>query len=383
MAWWWWHGVQTELEVLGCAHVSDLYPNVKYKLSLLQQDGLARRCRVYDLGAGSLWRSYRRSLPARLASLLRLAWGNCVVFAGALCDRPGKVYVLYPALPIALLYSLLPAARRPRLYLDAFISLYDTAVNDRQLLAPNGWRARLLFALERRAFRIADKVVVDTGENARFYAALFGLPEDRFAVVPLSVPVLGPLPATGTRSGFDCLFVGSLVPLQGIRVILDACRLLQDQRGIRFILVGDGQQAPLVESYLREHPGARLRWHRGLLPTGALESAINAADLCLGIFGDSGKAQRVLPYKIYYYAALGKPFLTLDTAALREFCGPRGDLFLVPQSTDGRALADRILALARNPQRLPEMAATAALLHREKLSVDTVRARLLESLGAG
>jgi len=49
-----------------------------------------------------------------------------------------------------------------------------------------------------------------------------------------------------------------------------------------------------------------------------LNPLINTFDLCLGIFGDSKKADMVIPNKVYHYSAIGKCTLTKDTHGIKE-----------------------------------------------------------------
>jgi glycosyltransferase involved in cell wall biosynthesis len=370
-----------ELSVLGCTHVCDFYPNVKYKMALLEaQHGFNVTRVLYDLGEDGHFRDYWQSPARRAYSFLRMAWGSLSVFLRFLARRSPKIYLLYPSLPLTLCFACLPERLRPALYLDAFISLYDTVVNDRALVPATHWLARLLFKLERYSFTQATRVLVDTDENGAWYAALFDVPRERFATVRLSIP---PLPAPQTLPPkepgvFRCVFVGSLIPLHGVDVILGAAALLSDHAGLEFVLIGDGQEAVLIQEFQARHPDAKVRWERGAFPTTYVTQAITSADLCLGVFGSSAKAQRVVPYKLYYYSALGRPFLNLDTAPVRELCVAEHDELLV--APGAAALAQAIMACMNEPERLTRMAHAAEGLYRTRLAPEVVRRQLLEVL---
>lgn len=344
------------LALTGVTHLSDLYPNVKYKIAILQQ-AATPSLQLYDLGSGSLANaSLHRGLPARIGFALRYLWGHMVVFSKALLNPATAAYLPYPAVPALLFYSLWPKHRRPHLVADAFISLYDTAVTDRALINKDHWLAGLLFTLEKRAYRTADVIVVDTQENGHYYAKLFALPVTRFVDLPLSLPPLQPLPPKPKRqTRFRCLFMGSMVPLQGVITILDAARLLRDYTNIEFVLIGTGQQAAQVEHVLQHEPLPQVTWIRELVTTEKLREEIGAADLCLGIFGTSDKADRVLPYKLYYYALLGKPFVTRRSATLERMAA---EVLLCDNTA--AALADRIRVLSMDATQL-DTCTTASL----------------------
>ena len=71
------------------------------------------------------------------------------------------------------------------------------------------------------------------------------------------------------------------------------------------------------------------------------------ADVCLGIFGDTEKAQRVIPNKVYEAMAMGKPVITGDTPAARWLLTHREHAFLVPVA-NSKAIADAVIELMKN-----------------------------------
>lgn len=306
-------------QVLGVTQVSDSYPNVKYKLAALERllgDDYVEYVVPLDKTDSS-----RGFFSALGSSRLILAWriiaGHTKVFFYSLRRRAKSVYVCYPGIFVAIWLGL-PFMRRryPVMYLDAFISLYDTIVCDRRLLSEGNIFAKLLYRLEKRAFKSATLVIVDTPENALYYSELFGIPQERFRAIPLCIP-----PLRSARAKADdklakrirCVFVGTFVPLQGVRTIVDAAKILSDDPEIEIVFVGDGQDASYLQDYLKDSSATNVTWHRGHFPTEFVMKQINEADICLGIFGDGPKAQRVLPYKIYYYLALGMPTITAQT----------------------------------------------------------------------
>jgi len=183
------------------------------------------------------------------------------------------------------------AWRRP-IVLDAFLSPWDTVVNDRRLLAPTSRRARLLFALERNALRLADLVLTDTAAHADFMAQTFGVDRRRFVPVPVGSLVRAAAPArvpVAVGGGgaeeprpFTAFFCGSFVPLQGVPYILDAAERAPD---LRFELVGDGPGGPDIEREVRARGLPNVSLERRFIPREELEARLAAADAVLGVFG--------------------------------------------------------------------------------------------------
>ena len=99
----------------------------------------------------------------------------------------------------------------------------------------------------------------------------------------------------------------------------------------------------------------------------ASPARIARASICLGIFGTTAKAARVVPNKVYQCAAMARPVISADTPALREFFDPERHVELV-RPGDGAALAERIAMLARDPARRAALGEAAAAHVREHYS---------------
>lgn len=355
------------LLIVGVHRASEGYPNVLYRLDFLRA---SERFEIREINV-PMWRD--DSGMAKFLQLPRLAFRMLAAHASLFvrllrAETPDTIYIPYPCVFVL---NLLPRRfRHSRIVADAFISVFDTVVSDRKLLKPMHVLARLLHWLERRAYDRADLVVVDTKENASYLQATFGLAPDRVIAVPLStnerdytfseyVP---------SDSAVRVLFTGTFVPLHGLATIVDAARELQDRNDIEFRLIGDGQDAPMVERLIRESP-ARITWIRKWCQPAELAAEIRQADICLGIFGNSSKAQRVCPLKIYAYASVGRPVITGDTEFLRNIVreGPECPFATVPPG-DPRALARKIVELAEEPRLRSTLARASRRFYEQSLS---------------
>ena len=73
----------------------------------------------------------------------------------------------------------------------------------------------------------------------------------------------------------------------------------------------------------------------------------NSADVCLGIFGNTIKANIVLPHKAFETLALKKPLITKDTDAAREIFENNKHCILVK---DEKELAKAVLKLKKDKE---------------------------------
>jgi glycosyltransferase involved in cell wall biosynthesis len=201
--------------------------------------------------------------------------------------------------------------------------------------------------------------VVDTQQSAQSICALFGLPQAKAIVTPLSIDEVHFQYAPYHPRPGVCrvLFVGTLVPLHGIGTLLEAVRLLSERADIHLKLIGDGQDAPLVEAWLRT-PTTQLEWEREWQPSERIAEEIGRADICLGIFGAGNKTQRVCPFKIYAYAATGRAIITGATDWLKDTTDRLSyEPFASVPVSDAAALAAKIAQLADDPALRAKLAA--------------------------
>jgi glycosyltransferase involved in cell wall biosynthesis len=278
-----------------------------------------------------VWEGRRHAWSAGLGTAARLAVAEAKLFARHAEDSDA-VIVGYPG------HVDLPAAkraargRRPVVF-NPLLSLADTLVSDRARFRRGSLAARLLETVDRRAFAAADLVVADTAAHARFFAQL--------TTTPVEVCLVGAeervfRPGWEPQEPFTALFVGKLIPLQGIETILAAARLAPE---IRFRIVGSGQLGALLE----RRPGNVE--HEPWVEYELLPRELHPAGCALGIFGTSAKAARVIPNKAFQALACGTPLVTADTQAARELLVDGASALLVPAG-DPAALADAVRRIA-------------------------------------
>ena len=243
----------------------------------------------------------------------------------------------------------LPAARRAArgcpIVFNPLVSLADTLVADRGRFAAGSFAARMLERIDRHAFRAAHVVVADTEAQARFFAELAGLDDVPVCFVGAEERLFEP--GWQVAAEFVALFVGKLIPLQGVDTILAAARLAPD---IRFRIVGRGQLGGLLAE-----PPPNVE-HVPWIEYEQLPDEFRRTGCSLGIFGTTAKARRVIPNKAFQAIACGAPLVTANTPAARELLSDEASALLVPAG-DAEALAGAIRRLAADPELARRIAA--------------------------
>ena len=142
------------------------------------------------------------------------------------------------------------------------------------------------------------------------------------------------------------LYVGNYVPLHGVPIILQAARLLQGEE-IEFWLIGENHRAaPGLTDRLRNSDSGRVKFFPWMPPQ-ELRDRVIEADVCLGIFGTSDKAKRVIPGKAFLALAIGKPLITGDSPAAQQLLD-NGRNAILCEMGSADALVDAIRRLKRD-----------------------------------
>ncbi len=289
----------------------------------------------------------RLNLMVMILVLFRALWVYPLLILRYL-RAPQHDAVFVPYLGALDTLALWPFARlrRKRITWDMFLSLYDTVVNDRRMTAARTPAAWMLWAAEWLACRAAHRVLLDTRAHAEHISGIFALPAHKFGAVPVGAEPgsFQRLPAPAPHDGATrVLFYGQLIPLHGLETIL-AAATSERGRKMDWHLIGTGQEQELLETTLAGADHDHIRW-QDWVPYEDLTEAISQADICLGIFGASGKAASVVPNKVYQALMSGRSVITRDSAAMTEMFGTsaRG-LKLIPHS-DPTALLDAIAEL--------------------------------------
>ncbi len=318
--------------------------------------------------------SWIASYPVLIYSYLRLPRHDMVIvpYLGNL-----DVLLLWPFARL----------RGARICWDMFISLYDTVVEDRQMLAQRGWLARLLHWAESLSVRAADLVLMDTQEHAHYVAGLYKAAPGKVqaAWVGAETNLFAKTPLPARQGPVQVLFYGQFIPLHGLDTLVTAIAQIQAQAAapeLHFTIIGSGQEAARIDRLITEQ-GLRNIGRIAWVDYGELPRRIAEADICLGIFAREGKAQRVIPNKAFQILAVGRPLISSDSPAMRELVQP-GEAIRLTRPGDPASLAEQLVALAqasRDPARQPVLAAAAAQM--PAVDVETIAAQLrvcLESL---
>jgi len=266
---------------------------------------------------------------------------------------------------------------------DPLASRYETKILDRRVKSvdsPSAWWNRMIDMV---SLRLPDWILADTEAHKSYYCSEFGVPESKVIVLPVGFDDDLFKPRSRVEnSDFRVLFFGSFLPLHGVDVIIRAAKIVSEtDPGIRFELVGSGQTHAEAQALVSELNAENV-FFRSWCSLGDFPAMIARADICLGIFGHTEKARRVVPHKVYQAMAMRKPVISARTPALEEIFQHERDLVFCREPLTEN-LARSVLELRSNPQLRKDIAENGMRTVWDHYAPAALGMRLLDSIKDG
>lgn len=231
---------------------------------------------------------------------------------------------------------------------DFFISMYDTLCYDRKKVKPHSVFGKCLHYIDEVTLHAANAILCDTNIHGQYFVDEFHaspqklhtlyLQADRSIYYPMELKKPDKL-----QNKYVVLYFGSVLPLQGVDIVLQAIDALKDRKDLYFYCIG-----PIRDKKLQSlKPLAENIEYIDWLPQKELAVYIAQSDLCLaGHFNNSiEKAKRTIPGKAYIYRAMEKPMIVGDNPANHELFVEDMNVTFVEMG-NAKALANEILRLS-------------------------------------
>jgi glycosyltransferase involved in cell wall biosynthesis len=277
-------------------------------------------------------------------------------------------------MPVA---KLLALAKHTPVIFDAFLSLYDSNIQDRGIVQQGGIMAKYYFMIDKLSCQLADTVLLDTDAHITYFVDTFGVNREKFRRIWAGADdeIMVPPPDTTEEHTFTIFFYGSFIPLHGIEHIIEAARILDAQlQPVQFRIAGTGQTYVMMRQRVATL-GLKNISFLGSVRYEELPGLMARSHACLGIFGTTSKVQRVIPNKVFDGLALKRPVITADTPAIRECLTHGKNIWLCPAG-DGEALATAIVTLM-NKQEVRRMIAEGGYEYfQNHFSIDRIAKKL-------
>lgn len=263
---------------------------------------------------------------------------------------------------------------------DAFYSLYDSWVYDKKLVSKYNPKAWYYWFLDWINCRLADKILLDTEEHIKYFVKTFKIKKEKIlkVLVGSDDSVFYPRETEKKSDKFIVHFHGNYIPLQGAKYIIQAAEILKDEN-IVFRMIGSRGQEYKKSVALANDIGLKNIEFINTVSYEKLPELMAEADVCLGIFGDTDKTQRVIPNKVYEALAMAKPVISADTPAIRELLTDRENILLCC-AADPKSLADKIFEMKKEHELRNKIAQQGYELFNKHCKTEIVTNQLLNKL---
>lgn len=278
------------------------------------------------------------------------------------------------------LAKILSKIKKIPLVFDAFLSIYEAFVVDRPAIKPNSVKAKILYWVDKYSCKLADIVLLDTNEHINYFCHTFNLSQARFrrSFIGASEALFYPREPTKKKDSFLVIHFGRYIPLHGLTYIVKAAKELESYKDIYFQFIGSGEEYESTVKLAKELGLKRVEFIEFVKPQ-ELVNYISKADICLGIFGHTDKAKRVIPNKVYEALAMAKPVITGNSPAANELLTDKENC-LLGEMANPQAIANSILYLKNDENLKTKIAKNGYELFKNKASAEVLGREIKEIL---
>lgn len=282
----------------------------------------------------------------------------------------------YFDIPLA---KLLTKIRKKPLIFTPVFPLYETLVEDRKYVNKTSIKSKIIHLIDEISCRLADFIIIETDSYIDYYCEEFKIPREKYFKIPLGADETNFFQRQQKVQKKDpnllkLLFYGKFIPLQGISYIIKAAKILEKNKDIEFEIIGSGQLSKSIRNLAAKLDNKNIKFIDWInyreLPEHILD-----ADVCLGIFGSTPKAQRGIPIKVYEALAMKKPVITGDTPASREVFTHKVNTILC-EIGNPEALVESIILLKENRELRANIAESGYKLYQKIFSSEQIANRL-------
>jgi glycosyltransferase involved in cell wall biosynthesis len=177
---------------------------------------------------------------------------------------------------------------------------------------------------------------------------------------------------------FVALYAGAHGMSNDLDVVLEAAKLLANEKKIQIVLLGDGKEKAALQARAEQMQLSNVSFIPSV-PKSEMSQALAAAEACIAILKPLEAYKTTYPNKVFDYMAAGRPIVLAIDGVIRAVvdaaqCG----LFAAPG--DPSAMADAICQLANDPQNSRRMGLQGRKYLEENFSREAIGEKLVNLL---
>ena len=204
---------------------------------------------------------------------------------------------------------------------------------------------KVFLQVSRRIYRSTDDLLVSSRGFVSYFRDVLGLTHKNIRYLPQYAEDMFDdlLPAAETKENVDFLFAGTVGALQSVETIVEAARLLQDEKQIRLHIVGGGIALDHCKTLAEGLTNITFHGRRELAEMPAFYTM---ADVMMITLKDDLILSSTLPGKVQTYMAAGKPVVGAIGGETAAVVNEEAKCGICCKPEDAQALAEAIRRLA-------------------------------------
>jgi glycosyltransferase involved in cell wall biosynthesis len=185
----------------------------------------------------------------------------------------------------------------------------------------------------------------------------------------------------GIGDRFMCIYFGAMGEANDLTQVVEAARLLQEQRedGLVFVLHGDGKRRPQLEAFCRHHGLTNVIFSDQIPDKHDLAPLVAASDVCMTIYKNVPILYTCSPNKLFDTFAAGRPAIVNSPGWLQELV-EENEAGIYVRPDDAAHLAERVVYLRDHPELVSAYGQNARRLAEQRFDRKKLGAQLLSVL---
>lgn len=264
--------------------------------------------------------------------------------------RSDVIYVGYPGHVDVILAFLVAKIFNKKLVFNPLIIIYTGLTEEQKIVRKDTFFAKLVKLGETLIYKSCDLVLADTPFQKEHLNKEFGISKDKIEVLPIGADdkIYPHAPKIGEKNIFNVVYYGLYSPIHGVEYLVKAAKLVEKEKSIKFILVGNGNTFEKDYALAKKLKLKNVIFHKDMTEKDAFET-LRQSDVFTGFLQDHPVVKRVVPNKVYQGLALGKTVLTAFSPAIEGLLNNKKNVYLVkPNSPE--SIAKAVIELKKSPK---------------------------------
>ena len=343
-----------------------IYPEYKHGKRRCEERNGVKISRVFTIGR-------RKNLIFRFLNYYSYAISS-TIFAKRLKEKYDVVFTNQTS-PVMMSCAALAYAKKNKVK----CVMYSMDLWPASISAGNVKEDSLLYRffhwVSNRIYTKVDRLLITSQMFRDYFKQHFGISNDIIEYLPqyASAAFDSVLPNMEQKQTVDLLFAGNVGAAQSLNTVLEAAKLLQDEKTLRWHIVGDGSELENLKKMATELALENVIFH-GRKPMEQMPEYYAKADAMLVTLTADPVISLTLPAKVQSYMAAGKPVIAASNGEIPKVIQASNCGFCA-KAEDAAGLAEAVKAFLSHPDQ-GQLGANARKYYEDHFARDKFMSKL-------